>query len=140
MNNLIAVTVIQFKAIARFYGEEGQWCADNIKNIMEYFYNIPVGNEVQVTEYIKEIYGEEKVSIFMRRLMPFLTGAYGILDLSFETANGEKVTANNWNLANEIGKENIQCRKDDGTEVSMDEVFLIFRRNNQMNLNDGRLI
>jgi hypothetical protein len=132
MNNLIASVVNVFKEIAKFYGEDGDWILENIKPIMEYLYNIPVGHQVELHKYIQEVYGKEKVSIFMGRVMPFVTGHNGILDISFETASGEKITARNWELVNEIGKENIKCLKDDGTEVGMDEVYLIYRRNSRM--------
>lgn len=141
MNNLIGAAVNLFKQTSRFYGEDGKWIEDNIQAIMEYLYDVPVGNQVLLHQYIAEVYGSDKVAVFMGRLMPYMTGPYGILDLSFETADGEILTARNWEIVKEIGKENIKCFKADGTEVGLDEAFVVFRRNDRRELDPNtRLI
>jgi hypothetical protein len=134
MNNLIGAAVNLFSQTSRFYGEDGKWVEENVRPIMEYLYDVPVGNQVLMHKYVEEMYGQDKVAVFMGRLMPYLTGPYGLLDISFETASGEVLTARNWEIANEIGKDNIKCFKADGTEVSTSEAFVVFRRNTRMEL------
>jgi hypothetical protein len=137
MNNLINEAVNLFTQTSRFYGEDAEWIETNVGPIMEYLYELPVGNQVFLHKYITEVYGQEKLAVFMGRLMPYMTGPYGVIDLSFETAEGEVLTVRHWEIANEIGKENIQCYKADGTEVSLDKALVVFRRNSRMNLEPG---
>lgn len=140
MNNLIGAAVNLFTQISRFYGEDGKWVEENVAPIMEYLYDIPVGNQVLVHQYITEVYGKDKLAVFMGRLMPYMTGPYGVLDISFETSTGELLTVRNWAIVNEIGKDNVKCFKADGTEVSLDEALVVFRRNNRMDLDPGASI
>jgi len=134
MNNLISVAVNMFKELAPCYGEDGTWLEENAKSIMEYLYNVPAGNQVHLHQYITEMYGKDKVGFVMANMLGYLTSHYGILDISFETAEGKKVSAKNWHLAKELGVENIKCLTEDGQEVEKSKVFIIFRRNTRMEL------
>jgi hypothetical protein len=131
MNSVIKTAVETFKDASRFWGEDGQWVADNIQSVMEHVYNMPSGEQFHFNTYIKDTYGDEKVSVAMCNLMPYMTGPYGVLDMTFETADGEKVKVGAWELAKEIGKENVWCVTEDGRRLSQNEVYVIFRRNDR---------
>jgi hypothetical protein len=58
---------------------------------MEHLYNIPVGEVVDLKKYVDDTYGEEKQTVVIGRLMSYLTGANGLLDLTFETSDGRLI-------------------------------------------------
>lgn len=134
MNELIKTAVEVFADCERFWGEDGKWVAQHIGPVMEHFYDLPVGEEISFHKHIEETYGQDRVPTAMGNMMPYITGPYGVLDISFQTADGVKVDPKNWQMVKELGKENIKCFAEDGRELSQNEVFVIFRRNARMEL------
>ena len=128
MNNVIKKAVDTFKDCSRYLGEDGQWVSDNIAQVIEDIYMLPEGERFPLNTYI----GEDKVEVALGNMMPYLTGGYGVLNLTFETSDGVKV--DNHSFVKGDNKEIIKCIGKDGKELSLDEVYVVFHRNSRMNI------
>lgn len=134
MNHLIKTAVETFNGCERYWGEAGKWVSENIAQVMQDIYLIPQGESFPLSKYISDKFGKDKIPLAMSYMMPYLTGGYGVLDLTFETSDGSKAKVGPWEVANEIGKDKIKCISEDGKELSQDEVYVIFRRNARMQI------
>lgn len=132
MNNVIKKALDTFKDCTWYFGEDGKWVFDNIAQVIEDIYILPEGEKFPLNTYISEKFGEDKVEVALANMMPYLTGGYGVLNLTFETSDGVKV--DNASFRKGENKEIIKCIGKDGKELSLDEVYVVFRRNSRLNI------
>lgn len=133
MNNVIEHAVDTFSSIVRFDKEDGQWIAENIKEIMTDLYNINPGSPVFIQKYVKEKFGEDKIKVVITKLTPYMSGPYGVLDMTYEDKDGKLVSLTS--IRNWLEDETEEGKKyivDGEQKYTPEEVLVVFRRNERM--------
>ena len=114
------------------FGEHSEWIAANYEKLFTDIYNLKEGERFSIQDYIKENFnGDEGCFKSLFCMIPYLTGAFGLLELSFEIEGGGKVTVKHINDVSVLGEKAMKCYDEAGTELDQNKVFVIFTRNNK---------
>lgn len=92
---------------------------------------LPEGTEFDMYEWANKNVGEERRGSFVAKVMPYMIGFYGPLDLIFQTEDGETVpVCSVYDFLHQPKSPEVVTLPD-GRTIASDKVVIQFRRNSK---------
>ena len=117
------------------YESQNKWALQHLPKLIETIYALPLNEKFCFVEYSTQFIDHPQASQNFIIFMPYLTGPFGLLNMTLELADGTIVTPNQTWLEQSkspLINEPIPFTIHNGKPIFDSDVFVVFKRNSKI--------